>query len=178
MPKSSKRGYRVVPLVYAVFLVMPMAAVAQKSNTQSVQDPDILHDVALSFLASSDRFSAGLERAWRMHAEVLGMRTVNEARYAYCAQTQGHLAYLIGHLREAQGAFEAAGIAALLRGNVYDAATSFVYAALAAASRGRFSDAQILRQRATLLFELPLYYVEYVPERIALTHRLSEVVPH
>ena len=45
-----------------------------KSNTQSAQDPDILQDVALPLVASSDRFSADLERASRMHAGVLGMR--------------------------------------------------------------------------------------------------------
>lgn len=177
MTRPSKGEYRFVRLFLAVFSLMPMAALAQTSNTQAAQDRDILHDVALSFLASSDHFSENLEKAWRMHAEVLGMRTVNEARYAYCAQTQGHLAYLIGNLREAQGAFEAGGVAALLRGDIYNAATSFLYAAHVAASRRRFSDAQLLRQRATLLFELPLPYVEYVPERIALTHRLSDVVP-
>ncbi len=120
------------------------------------QDADILHDVALSFVASSDGFSADLERAWRMHAEVLGMRTAGEARYAHCAQTQGHLAYHMGNLQEAQEAFEAAGDGAMLRGEVYEAVTSFVYAALVAASRGRFHDAQRLGQRAALLVESPL----------------------
>jgi hypothetical protein len=73
----------------------------------------------------------------------------------------------MGNLREAQEAFEAAGLAALLRGEIHDAATSFVYAAHVAVSRNRFYDAQLLRQRATVLFELPLRYVEYVEVRIA-----------
>ncbi len=167
MTRPSKWEYRFVRLFLAVFSLMPMAALAQTSNTQAAQDRDILHDVALAFLASSGNWSENLERAWRMHAKVLGMRTVNEARYPYCAQTQGHLAYYMGNLREAQEAFEAAGLATLLRGEIYDAATSFVYAAHVAVSRSRFYDAQLLRQRATLLFELPLRYVEYVEVRIA-----------
>ena len=151
MTNTSKREYRFVPLLFAVFLLMPMAALAQKSNTQAAEDPAILHDVALSFVAHSDDFRADLERAWRMHAEVLGMRTAGEARYAHCAQTQGHLAYHMGNLKEAQEAFEAAGNGAMLRGEAYGAATSFVYAALAAASRSRFHDAQRLGHRVALL---------------------------
>ena len=171
MTKSSKRKYWIVPLLFSVFLLMPMAAVAQESDTQSVQDPDILHDVALSFVASSDRFSADLERAWRMHAEVLEMRTVGEARYAHCAQTQGYLAYHMGNLKEAQKAFEAAGISATLRGELHDAATSFEYAALAAASRGRFHDAQRLSQWAANLVELQVLNAE---ERMTLKRRLPD----
>ncbi len=72
MTRSSKREYWFVPLLFAVFLLMPMAAVAQKSNTQAAEDPDILHDVALAFVANTDGFSANLERAWQMHAEVAG----------------------------------------------------------------------------------------------------------
>ena len=165
------REYRFVRLPVGVFLLMPLAALAQTSNTQAAQDTDILHDVALSLLARSDHFSENLEEAWRMHAEALGMMKVTDARYAHCAQTQGHLAYYTGNLREAQEAFEAAGLAALLRGEIYDAATSFVYAAHAAASRSRFYDAQLLWQSATLLFDLPLRYVEV---RVALTHRFSD----
>ena len=45
---------------------MPMAAVAQESNAQLVEDPGILHDVALSFVASSDRFSVDLNGARRL----------------------------------------------------------------------------------------------------------------
>lgn len=176
MTRPSKREYSFVRLLLAVLLLMPMAALAQTSNTQAAQDPDILHDVALSFLANSDHFSENMEKAWRIHAEVLGMRSLNEARYSYCAQTQGHLAYYMGNVREAQEAYEAAGISALLRGEIHDAATSFVYAAHAAASRSRFYDAERLRQRAALLFELPLLYVEYIEERIALTHRLSDLL--
>jgi hypothetical protein len=63
MTKSRKREYWIVQLLFAVFLLIPMVALAQESNTQSVRDPDILHDVALSFVTSSDGFSAGLERA-------------------------------------------------------------------------------------------------------------------
>jgi len=171
MTKSDKREYPFVSLIFTVFFLMPIAAVAQKSNTQAAQDPGILHDVALSFVASSDRFSADLARAWRMHDEVLGMRTVGEARYAHCAQTQGYLAYQMGNLKEAQEAFEAAGVGALLRGEVYDAATSFVYAALAAASRSRFDDAQRLGQRAALLADLQVLNAE---ERTTLTRRLPD----
>jgi catechol 2,3-dioxygenase-like lactoylglutathione lyase family enzyme len=177
MTRPNKREYRFVPLLLAVFSLMPMAALAQTPDTQAAQERDILHDVALSFLANSGNFSENLEKARRMHAEVLGMRTVTEERYAYCARTQGHLAYLVGNLGEAQEAFEGAGVAALLRGDIHDAATSFLYAAHTAASRSRFYDAQLLVERATLLFELPLRYVDYMPERIALTHRLSDVVP-
>ena len=169
MTKSSKREYRIVPLLFTVFLLMPVTAVAQKSNTQAAEDPRILHDVALSFVANSDGFSANLERAWRMHAEVLGMRTVGEARYAHCAQTQGHLAYHMGNLKEAQETFEAAGEGAMLRGQAYDAATSFVYAALVAVSRGRFHEAQRLGQRAALLVESPMLNAE---ERMTLKRRL------
>ena len=171
MTKSSKREYRFVPLLFTVFLLMPMAAVAQKSNTEAVHDPDILHDVALSFVISSDDFSADLKRAWRIHAEVLGMRTVSESRYADCARTQGYLAYQMGNLREAQEAFEAAGTGAMLRGEVYDAATSFVYAALTAASRSRFDDAQRLGQWAADFVESPLLSAE---QRMTLTRHLSD----
>ncbi len=171
MTNSSKREYRIVPLLLTVFLLMPMAAVAQKSNTQSAQDPDILHDVALTFVASSDRFSADRERAWRMHAEVLEMRTVDDPRYAHCAQTQGYLAYHMGNLKEAQEAFEAAGEGAMFRAEVHDAATSFVYAALAAASRNRFQDAQRLGHRAALFVESPLLNAE---ERMSLKRRLPD----
>ena len=173
MTKSSKREYRFVPLLFTVFLLMPMAAVAQKSNTQAAQDPGILHDVALSFVANSDDFSADLETAWRMHAEVLGMRTAGEARYAHCAQTQGHLAYHMGNLKEAQAAFEAAGDGAMLRGEAYDAANLFVDAALVAASRNRFHDAQRLGQRAALFVELQLLNAE---ERRNLTRRLPDLL--
>ena len=171
MTNTSKRGYRFVPLLFTVLLLMPMAALAQQSNTQAAEDPGILHDVALSFVANTDGFSANLERAWRMHAEVLGMRTAGEARYPHCAQTQGHLAYHMGNLEEAQEAFEAAGDGALLRGEAYDAATSFVYAALSAASRSRFFDAQRLGQRAALLAESPLLSAE---ERMTLERRLPD----
>ena len=171
MTNTSKREYRFVPLLFAVFLLMPMATLAQKSNTQAAEDPAILHDVALSFVASSDGFSVGLERAWRMHAEVLGMRTAGEARYVHCAQTQGHLAYHMGNLKEAQETFEAGGEEAMLRGEAYDAATSFVYAALAAASRGRFYDAQRLGGRAALFVESHLLNAE---ERRNLTRRLPD----
>ena len=171
MTKSSKREYRLVPLLFIVFLLMPMAAVAQKSNTQAAQDAGILHDVALSFAANSGRFSANLERAWRMHREMLGMRTPGEARYEHCAQTQGHLAYHMGNVKEAQEAFEASGVGAMLRGAPYDAATSFVYAALAAASRGQFNDARRLGQRAALLVESPLLNAE---ERMTLTRHLPD----
>ena len=68
MMKSRKREYWIVQLLFAVFLLMPIAALAQESNTQSVRDPDILHDVALSFVTSTDGFSADLERAWRGRA--------------------------------------------------------------------------------------------------------------
>ena len=173
MTKSRKREYWIVPLLPAVFLLMPMAALAQESNTQSVQDPDILHDVALSFVASSDRFSADLARAWRMHAKVLEMRTAGEPRYAHCAQTQGYLAYHMGKLKEAQEAFEAAGVGAMLRAEVHDAVTSFEYAALAAASRGRFHDAQRLSQWAANLVELQVLDAE---ERKNLTRRLSDFI--
>jgi len=169
MTKSSKKEHRFVPLLFTVFFLMPMAAVAQKSNTQAAEDPGILHDVALSFVASSDGFSADLARAWRMHAEVLGMRTVGEARYTHCAQTQGHLAYHMGNFEEAQEAFKAAGDGAMLRGEAYDAATSFVYAALVAVSRSRFHEAQRLGQRAALLVESPLLNAE---ERMTLKRRL------
>ncbi len=171
MTKSSKKGHRFVPMLFTVFFLMPMAAVAQKSNAQAAEDPAILHDVALSFVAGSDGFSADLERAWRMHAEVLGMRTAGEARYTHCAQTQGHLAYHMGNLEEAQEAFEAAGDGALLRGEAYDAATSFVYAALTAASRSRFYDAQRLGQRAALLVDLQLLNAE---EQRTLERRLPD----
>ncbi len=171
MTKSSKREYRFVPLLFTVFLLMPMAAVAQKSNAEAAEDPGILHDVALSFVANPDDFSANLERAWRMHAEVLGMRTAGEARYVHCAQTQGHLAYHMGNLKEAQETFEAAGEGAMLRGEAYDAATSFVDAALAAASRSGFRDAQRLGQRAALLVESPLLNTE---ERMTLKRRLPD----
>jgi len=171
MTKSSKKGHRFVPMLFTVFFLMPMAAVAQKSNTQAAEDPAILHDVALSFVAGSDGFSADLERAWRMHAEVLGMRTAGEARYTHCAQTQGHLAYHMGNLEEAQEAFEAAGDGALLRGEAYDAATSFVYAALTAASRSRFYDAQRLGQSAALLVDLQLLNAE---EQRTLERRLPD----
>ena len=173
MTQSNKGGYRFVALLFTVFFLMPMAAVAQESNAEAVQDLGILHDVALSFVASSDGFSADLERAWRMHAEVLGMRTAGEARYAHCAQAQGHLAYHMGNLKEAQEAFEAAGVGAMMRGEAYDAATSFVYAALTAASRSRFDDAQRLGQRAALLVESPLLNPE---ERRNLTRRLSDFI--
>ncbi len=173
MTKSNKREYGFVPVLFAVFLLMPMASVAQESNTQSVQDPDILHDVALSFATSSDRFSADLERAWRMHAKVLEMRTAGEARYVHCAQTQGHLAYQMGKLKEAQEAFEAAGVGAILRVEVHDAMTSFEYAALAAASRGRFHDAQRLSQWAADLVELQVLDAE---ERKNLTRHLSDFI--
>ena len=173
MTKSSKREYWFVPLLFTVFLLTPIAAAAQESNTQSAQDPDILHDVALSFAANPDHFSANLERAWRMHAEVLGMRTAGEARYAHCAQTQGHLAYYMGNLKEAQEAFEAAGVGAMLRGEAYDAATSFVYAALAAASRSRLDDAQRLGQWAANFVESPLLNAA---ERSNLTRRLSDFI--
>ena len=173
MTKSSKREYRFVPLLFTVFLLMPTAALAQKSNTQAAQDPDILHDVALAFVTSSDDFSADLERAWRIHAEVLGMRTVSKSRYADCARTQGYLAYHTGNLREAQEAFEAAGAGAMLRGEVYDAATAFVYAALTAASRSRFDDAQRLGQKAAGLVEWPLLSAE---ERMTLTRRLPDFI--
>ena len=171
MTKSSKREYRFVPLLFTVLLLMPMAALAQKSNTQAAEDPGILHDVALSFVANTDGFSANLERAWRMHAEVLGMRTAGEARYAHCAQVQGHLAYHMGNLKEAQEVFEAAGEGAMLRGEAFDAATSFVYAALSAASRSRFFDAQRLGQRAALFVESPLLSAE---ERMTLERRLPD----
>ncbi len=173
MTKSSKRAYRFVPLLFTVFFLTPMAAVAQKSNTQAAEDPGILHDVALSFVASSDGFSADLARAWRMHAEVLGMRTAGEARYVHCAQTQGHLAYHMGNLKEAQEAFEAAGDAAMLRGEVHEAVTSFEYAALVAASRSRFHDAQRLSQWAADLVELQVLDAE---ERKNLTRRLSDFI--
>ncbi len=169
MTKSSNRAYRFVPLLFTVFLLMPMAALAQESNTQAAEDRAILHDVALSFTANSDRFSANLERAWRMHAEVLGMRTAGEARYVHCAQMHGHLAYHMGNLKESQEAFEAAGEGAMLRGEIYDAATSFVYAALTAASRSRFADARRLGQRAALLVESPVLNAE---ERMTLERRL------
>ena len=173
MTKSSKREYRFVPLLFTVFLLMPMAAVAQKSNIQAAQDRDILHDVALSFVANTDGFSADLARAWRMHAEVLGMRTAGEARYVHCAQTQGHLAYHTGNLKEAQEAFEAAGDGAMLRGEVHEAVTSFEYAALAAASRSRFNDAQRLSQWAVFLIESQVLNAE---ERMNLTRRLSDFI--
>jgi len=171
MTKSSKKKHRFVSLFFTVFFLMPMPAVAQKSNTQAAEDPGILHDVALSFVASSDGFSADLARAWRMHAEVLGMRTAGEARYVHCAQSQGHLAYHMGNFKEAQEAFEAAGEGAMFRAGVYDAATSFVYAALAAASRGRFHEAQRLGQRAALLVESPMLNAE---ERMTLKRRLPD----
>ena len=171
MTKSSKREYRFVPLLFTVFFLTPMAAVAQKSNIQAAEDPDILHDVALAFVANTDGFSANLERAWRMHAEVLGMRSAGETRYAHCAQTQGHLAYHMGNLKEAQEAFEAAGDGALLRGEAYDAATSFVYAALSAAAGSRFHDAQRLGQMAALIVELQLLNAE---ERMNVTRRLPD----
>ena len=173
MTNSSKREYRFVPVLFAVFLLMPTAAVAQESNTQSVQDPDILHDVALSFVASSDRFSADLERAWQMHAEVLKMRTADDPRYPACAQTQGYLAYQMGNLKEAQEAFEVAGVAAMLRAQVHDAVTSFKYAALAAASRGRLQDAQRFSRWAAKLVELQVLDAE---ERRNLTRRLSDFI--
>ena len=169
MTKSSKREYRFVPLLLTVFLLIPMAALSQKSNTQAAQDPDILHDVALSFVASSQSFSADLERAWRMHAEVLGMRTEGEARYSHCAQSQGYLAYGMGNLEEAQEAFEAAGDGAMLRGEAYDAAISFVYAALTAVSRSQLDDARRLGQRAALFIELQLLDTS---ERMAIERRL------
>ena len=75
MTKSSKKEHRFVPLLFTVFFLMPMAAVAQKSNTQAAEDPAILHDVALSFVAGSDGFSADLERAWRMQPGVRGSTT-------------------------------------------------------------------------------------------------------
>ena len=78
------REYRFVRLLLGVFLLMPMAALAQTSNTQAAQDRAILHDVALSFLARSDHFSENLEEAWRLHADELGMRKVTDARYAHC----------------------------------------------------------------------------------------------
>ena len=173
MTKSRKREYWIVQLLFAVFLLMPIAALAQESNTQSVRDPDILHDVALSFVASSDRFSADLERAWQMHAEVLEMRTVDDPRYAHCAQTQGYLAYHMGNLKEAQEAFEAAGVAAILMAEVHDAVISFEYAALTAASRGRFHDARRLNQWAANLAELQVLDAE---ERRNLTRRLSDFI--
>ncbi len=77
----------------------------------------------------------------------------------------------MGNLKEAQEAFEAAGVGALLRGEAYDAATSFVYAALAAASRSRFDDAQRLGQRAALLADLQVLNAE---ERTTLTRRLPD----
>jgi hypothetical protein len=171
MTKSNKREYWFVPVLFAVFLLMPMAAVAQGSNTQSVQDPDILHDVALSFVASSDALSADLERAWRMHAKVLEMRTRDDPRYPACAKTQGHLAYQMGKLKEAQEAFEAAGLGAILRIEVHDALTSFKYAALVAASRGRSHDAQRLSQWAADLVELQVLDAE---ERRNLRIRLLD----
>ena len=171
MTQSNKGGYRFVALLFTVFFLMPIAAVAQESNAEAVQDLGILHDVALSFVASSDGFSADLERAWRMHAEVLGMRTAGEARYAHCAQTQGHLAYHMGNLKEAQEAFEDAGDGALLRAEAFDAATSFVYAALAAASRNRFNDARRLGRRAALLVDLQLLNAE---ERMTIKRRLPD----
>ena len=171
MTKSSKKGHRFVPMLFTVFFLMPMGAVAQESNTQAAEDPSILHDVALSFVANTDGFSANLERAWRMHAEVLGMRSAGEARYTHCAQTQGYLAYHMGNLEGAQEAFEAAGDGALLRGEAYDAATSFVYAALAAASRSRFFDDQRLGQRAALFVASPLLSAE---ERMTLERRLPD----
>ena len=170
---TNKRECWFVPVLFTVFLLMPMVSVAQKSNTQAPQDPDILHDVALSFIASSDRFSADLERAWRMHAEVLEMRTVDDPRYPFCVQTQGHLAYYMGNLKEAQEAFEAAGVGKTLRIEVRDAVTSFEYAALAAASRGRFHDAQRLSQWAADLVELQVLDAE---ERRNLTRRLSDFI--
>ncbi len=101
------------------------------------------------------------------------MRTAGEARYAHCAQSQGHLAYHMGNLKEAQETFEAAGEGAILRAEVYDAATSFVYAALTAASRSRFHDAQRLGQRAALLVESPLLRSE---ERMTLKRRLPDFI--
>ncbi len=66
MTKSSKREYWFVPLLFTVFLLMPMASLAQESNIPAAEDPGILHDVALSFVASSDRFSLDLDGAWRL----------------------------------------------------------------------------------------------------------------
>ncbi len=171
MTKSSKRAYRFVSLLFTVFFLMPMDALAQEFNSQAAEDPGILHDVALSFVASSDGFSADLARAWRMHAEVLGMRTAGEARYVHCAQSQGHLAYHMGNFKEAQEAFEAAGEGAMFRAGVYDAATSFVYAALAAASRSRLDDAQRLGQWAANFVESPLLNAK---ERMSLKRRLPD----
>ncbi len=171
MTKSSKKEHRFVPLLFTVFFLTPMAAVAQKSNTQAAEDPGILHDVALSFTANSDGFSVNLERAWRMHAEVLGMRRAGEPRFAHCAQIQGYLAYHMGNVEEAQEAFEAAGVGAMLSGEVHDAVTSFEYGALAAASRSRFNDAQRLSQWAVFLIESQVLNAE---ERMNLTRRLPD----
>ncbi len=173
MTKSNRREYWFVPVLFTVFLLTPMVSVAQKSNTQAVQDPDILHDVALSFVASSDHFSADLERAWRMHAEALKMRTADDPRYPACAQTQGYLAYQMGNLREAQEAFEVAGVGAMLRAQVHDAVTSFKYAALVAASRSRVHDARRLSQWAAKLVELQVLDAE---ERRNLTRLFADFI--
>ena len=71
MTKSSKREYRFVPLLFTVFFLMPMAAVAQKSNTQAAEDPSILHDVALKFVANTDGSDIGTDFRPRLpHREV------------------------------------------------------------------------------------------------------------
>ena len=79
----------------------------------------------------------------------------------------------MGNLKEAQEAFEAAGVGAMLKGEAYDAATSFVYAALAAASRSRLDDAQRLGQWAANFVESPLLNAA---ERSNLTRRLSDFI--
>jgi hypothetical protein len=79
----------------------------------------------------------------------------------------------MGNLKEAQEAFEAAGVGNTLRIEVRDAVTSFEYAALAAASRGRFHDAQRLSQWAADLVELQVLDAE---ERRNLTRRLSDFI--
>ncbi len=49
MTKSNRREYWFVPVLFTVFLLTPMVSVAQKSNTQAVQDPDISGRTAPSY---------------------------------------------------------------------------------------------------------------------------------
>ncbi len=84
MKRSSKGEYRVVPVLFAVFLLMPMAAVAQESNAQLVEDPDILHDVALSLSRQLRPFlSVDLDGAWRLVTsfEYAALAAMSRRRY-------------------------------------------------------------------------------------------------
>ena len=45
MMKSRKREYWIVQLLFAVFLLMPIAALAQESNTQSVRATPEAHSL-------------------------------------------------------------------------------------------------------------------------------------